>query len=302
MGLRILMNTSLSVWFSASRPKTLPAAIIPVVTGASLASVKGSLNWEVTAVILLCAILIQIGTNFANDYYDYVKGSDTPDRIGFTRATSAGLISPGAMLKATWIIMIVAFLSGLWLVWIGGWIILFIGLLSILFGFLYTGGPWPLGYNGLGDLFVFLFFGIIAVTGTYYLNTLEWSFLSLLISLPIGALSVNILVVNNLRDVEQDRRSGKRTLGVLLGEKALKVEYFLMQSVAFLTTLFFFFFSGAGLAILLPLLLLPLAVRLHNSVWKHTDKRVLNGTLEESAKFMVFYGLLFSAGILFAGL
>ncbi|TVQ68088.1 MAG: 1,4-dihydroxy-2-naphthoate polyprenyltransferase [Balneolaceae bacterium] len=296
------MNRSLSVWLSASRPQTLPAAVIPVMAGASLALAKGALQWNVTLVILICALLIQIGTNFANDYYDFIKGSDTEERIGFTRATSAGLISPAAMLKAAWISMGLAFIAGLWLIWIGGWVILLIGLLSILFGFLYTGGPYPLGYNGLGDIFVFLFFGIIAVTGTYYLNTLEWSLLSLSVSLPVGALSVNILVVNNLRDVEQDRKSGKRTLGVLLGDKALKVEYLMMQGVAFITPVLLLLFSQAGFSILLPLLLIPLALKLHKSVWNHTDKRLLNGTLEETARFMVFYGILFASGILFSGL
>lgn len=296
------MKASLSVWLSASRPKTLPAAVIPVMTGAALAFAEGVLQGSVTLLILACALLIQIGTNFANDYYDYMKGSDTAERIGFTRATSAGLISPRAMITATWVTMVLAFAAGLWLVWIGGWVILLIGMLSILFGFLYTGGPYPLGYNGLGDLFVFLFFGVIAVTGTYFLNALQWSFLSFILSLPVGALSVNILVVNNLRDVEQDRKSGKRTLGVLLGENALKTEYLLMQGVAFLTPLSLFFFSDADYRILLPLLLLPYAFTLHTSVWKHTDKRSLNKTLEESARFMVLYGILFSAGILYSGL
>lgn len=280
----------------AARPQTLAAAFVPILIGASLAYSDNFLRWDSTLVALFCAFTIQIGTNFANDYFDFVKGADTPDRIGFERATSAGTISPESMLAATITTMLIAFLAGLYLVWVGGWIILIIGLLSLLFGILYTGGPYPLGYNGLGDLFVFIFFGIVAVTGTYYINALEWSTLSFWVSLPVGALSVNILVVNNLRDVDQDKVSGKRTLGVLLGESALKMEYLFMLAIAYVIPVILYHFFDFSIWIMLSYLSLPFARNLNKQVWYHDEKRSLNRTLEQTAQFMLLYGVLFSAG------
>ena len=294
----MLKSAKFTPWLSAARPQTLAAAFVPILIGASLAYSENTLRWDTTLVALFCAFAIQIGTNFANDYFDFVKGADTPDRIGFERATSAGTVSPKAMLNAAILMMTVAFLAGLYLVWIGGWVILIIGLLSLLFGILYTGGPFPLGYNGLGDLFVFIFFGIIAVMGTYYVNALEWSSISFWISLPVGALCVNILVVNNLRDVVQDKLSGKRTLGVLFGEMALKIEYLTMLAIAFIIPVFLYHFHNFSLWIMLSYLCLPIARKLNSQVWYHEDKRTLNQTLERTAQFMVLYGILFSIGTL----
>lgn len=293
------MNKStLSVWISAARPQTLAAAFVPVLVGASIAFKHNALSWDATLVAMFCAFAIQIGTNFANDYFDFVKGSDTDERIGFERATASGAVSPQTMLRATIITMFIAFLAGLYLVWIGGWVILWIGLLSLLFGIMYTGGPFPLGYNGLGDLFVFIFFGFVAVMGTTYINTLEWMEAAFWVSVPVGALCVNILVVNNLRDVEQDKVSGKKTLGVLFGEKALKIEYLAMISLAYLTPLYLYYAFDSSIFIILPFLTLPYAWKLNNVIWVHEDKRVLNETLEKTAKLMVFFGFLFSAGII----
>lgn len=286
------------IWLRAARPQTLAAALIPVMVGVSITYLDGYFRWDISLVVLLCAILIQIGTNFANDYYDYIKGADTDERIGFERATSTGLVEPNTMLKAMIITMFAAFFVGLYLVWVGGWIVLLIGLLSILFGILYTGGPYPLGYNGLGDLFVFIFFGIVAVMGTYYVHALQWSSFSFWASLPVGALAVNILVVNNLRDVEQDSRSGKRTLGVLLGERALKWEYSLLMLLAYAIPFGILVLMNSSLWILLPWLSLPLSTPLLRHIWKHVDKKSLNKTLERTAQFMVLYGVLFSIGIL----
>jgi 1,4-dihydroxy-2-naphthoate octaprenyltransferase len=294
----LLNSANFTPWLSAARPQTLAAAFVPILIGASLAYNENALRWDTTLVALFCAFAIQIGTNFANDYFDFVKGADTPDRIGFERATSAGTISPKAMLNAAILTMSVAFLAGLYLVWVGGWVILIIGLLSLLFGILYTGGPFPLGYNGLGDLFVFIFFGIIAVMGTYYVNALEWSSISFWISLPVGALCVNILVVNNLRDVVQDKLSGKRTLGVLFGEMALKIEYLSMLAIAFIIPVFLYHFHDFSLWIMLSYLGLPIARKLNSQVWYNQDKRTLNQTLERTAQFMVLYGILFSIGTL----
>jgi len=202
------------------------------------------------------------------------------------------------MKKATFITMGLAFLTGLYLVYIGGWIILLIGILSIIFGIAYTGGPFPLGYNGLGDVFVFIFFGVIAVMGTYYLNTLIWSSTAFLVSLPVGALSVNILVVNNLRDVHQDKIAGKRTLGVLLGESALKVEYLLMVALAFATPIYLFFIEGFGLAVLSSFIVFPLALLLSYKIVTNEHKPKLNGVLERTAQFLAIYSIIFTFSLM----
>lgn len=291
-------KSKITVWLRASRPQTLAASIVPIMVGASLAWSHNQFRMDTTFVALICTLLIQIGTNFANDYYDFVKGADTDERIGFERATALGLVSPKETLTATLLTMALAFLTGLYLVWIGGWVILAIGILSLLFGILYTGGPFPLGYNGLGDIFVFIFFGMIAVTGTYYVNALEWSELSLLASLPVGALCVNILVVNNLRDIHQDKISGKKTLGVIFGENMLKIEYLGLLFLAFLIPVIFYHFYDYSIWIMLPYLSLPLSWQLIKKIWYHSDKRELNKTLERTAQFMILFGLLFSAGIL----
>ncbi|MEX0639110.1 MAG: 1,4-dihydroxy-2-naphthoate polyprenyltransferase [Balneolaceae bacterium] len=289
-------------WTEAARPKTLPAAAVPVLTGAALAWSEHLFDPLASFIALFCAITIQIGTNFANDYYDHVHGADTDQRIGFRRLTSSGVIPPSTMLFATRLTFLVAFLAGLWLVWIGGWIILLIGLLSILFGFLYTAGPLPLGYNGLGDLFVFLFFGCIAVSGTYYVNALQWSVEALWLSVPVGALCVNILVVNNLRDIDQDRISGKRTLGVLFGERALQAEYIVMIILSYSILPMLHHYFNFHTAIYLPLLTLPFASILTYRVWNHQNKESLNKVLVQTALLMLIFGLLLATGTLFRGI
>tara|TARA_R110001599_G_scaffold184627_2_gene378298 strand:- start:14481 stop:15365 length:885 start_codon:yes stop_codon:yes gene_type:complete len=293
------LNTSiLKIWVEAARPKTLAAAFVPVLIGATIAYQDELINWMATTVALLCAFLIQIGTNFANDYFDFVKGADTDERIGFERATAKGLISPKTMLNATIICMALAFIFGLYLVWIGGTVVLIIGLFSLLFGVLYTGGPFPLGYNGLGDLFVFIFFGIVAVMTTYYVNALAWSMDTFWASLAVGALCTNILVVNNLRDIEQDKIAGKKTLGVLFGETMLKVEYTFMLMLAFAIPPHFYFQLDYEIWIFLPFLILPVALLHTKTIWTETEKRNLNQQLEKTAKFMTIFGLLFSIGII----
>jgi 1,4-dihydroxy-2-naphthoate octaprenyltransferase len=293
-----LKRFNLLTWIAASRPQTLPASVVPVLTGATLAHYHQLFRWDTTIVALICALLIQIGTNFANDYYDFIKGADREDRIGFTRATSAGLVTPEAMFRATYITMSIAFFTGLYLVWIAGWPVFLIGVFSLIFGVAYTGGPYPLGYNGLGDIFVFIFFGFAAVMGTYYVNALEWSPDSVIASIPVGALAVNILVINNLRDVHQDVLSGKRTLGVLLGENALKAEYTILIVLSFASLLILDIVFGYPAWIYLPCLSLPAAIYLLKQVFFHDDKRTLNKTLERTAQYMVLFGVLFSAGIL----
>lgn len=283
-------------WVRAARPQTLAAAFVPVLMGGALAAKNGQLNWIVTLVALFCAFLIQIGTNFANDYFDYVKGADTDKRIGFERATATGQVTQDRMLAATIITMMLAFLTGLYLVWHAGWVVLVIGVLCLICGILYTGGPYPLGYNGLGDIFVFIFFGIVAVMTTYYVNALEWSTASFWASLTVGALSTNILVINNLRDIEQDGPAGKNTLGVMFGEDVLRWEYLAMIAIAFAVPPHFFFRLGFDFFILLPFLTLPFAGFLIYQVW-YAPKIELNKTLERTAQFMTLFSILFSIGI-----
>ncbi len=292
-------NNLLNTWIKAARPQTLPAAFVPVLLGAGLAIRYEVFSLAASGVALLCALLIQIGTNFANDYFDFIKGADTDERVGFQRATASGLISARQMKGATFLTMGIAFLFGLYLVWVGGWPILFIGIFSLACGIAYTGGPFPLGYNGLGDFFVFLFFGIIAVTGTYYVNSLEWSWIAFYISLPIGALSTNILVVNNLRDIEQDRLAGKKTLGVLWGSDALQWEYILMGLISLLVPIFLFAKNLFDAWILLPLLTLPMGISLTRTIWTVENKSRLNRTLEHTGQWMTLYGILFALGIVF---
>lgn len=298
LNLHMKKSESLSIWIKAARPQTLPAAFIPVCVGASLAYHDQLLSWDVTIVALLCAFLIQIGTNFANDYFDFKKGADTDERIGFERATAKGLISTEVMRNATIITMGLAFLLGLYLVWHAGWAIFWIGVASLVFGILYTGGPFPLGYNGLGDIFVFIFFGIVAVMGTYYVNALEWSNASFWASLAVGALATNILVVNNLRDVEQDKIAGKNTLGVLLGEDTLRWEYLLMLLLALSIPPHFYFQLEYGTIIFLPFVISPYGFAQLYKVWFWDDKHQFNNVLEDTARFMSLYGILFSIGII----
>lgn len=283
----------------AARLHTLPAAFVPVLIGAAIAARHGHLNWTISLIALLTAFLIQIGTNFANDYYDSVKGADTNERIGFERATASGHVSRREMKIATIITMLLAFAMGLIIVWHAGWIVLVIGITCLVCGILYTGGPYPLGYNGLGDLFVFLFFGIVAVMTTYYVNALEWSSASFWASLAVGALSTNILVVNNLRDVEQDGPAGKNTLGVLFGEGVLRWEYLMMLLIAFAIPPHFYFQLDYESLIFLPFTSLPFAVILLKQIWT-APKTELNKTLERTAQFMTIFCFLFSIGIIWS--
>jgi 1,4-dihydroxy-2-naphthoate polyprenyltransferase len=292
------MNKNLTAWVEAARLRTLPAAFSPVLIGAALACSDSGFSLLITTLAVTCALLIQIGTNFANDYYDFLKGADTAERVGFSRATSAGLIKPQTMRNATWLVMGLAFFTGLYLVWVGGWVILAIGILSIMFGIAYTGGPYPLAYNGLGDLFVFLFFGFVAVMGTYYVNTLTLSAETFWASLAMGALTTSILVVNNLRDTTTDRVVGKRTLGIIFGDRFLKIEYLFLLALAFAIPPHFRFRLDYGDIVLLPMLMLPLAIVLALKVWRNSEKKKLNKVLAQTAGLLLLFSILFAAGII----
>lgn len=293
------MNNNTKAWIEAARLRTLPAAFAPVLIGASVAYADSQLNLTITFIALVCALLIQIGTNFANDYYDFKKGADTSERIGFTRASASGLILPEIMRNATWLTMALAFITGLYLVYTAGWIILVIGVLSILFGIAYTGGPYPLAYNGLGDIFVFIFFGFVAVIGTYYINTLEFSNDAFWASIAAGALTTSILVVNNLRDTDSDRKVGKNTLGVKFGDRFLKFEYLILMIMAYAIPPHFRFQEGYGNIVLLPMLLLPLAAFLSFRIWSNSNKSDLNKLLGQTAAHLLLFSILFATGIIF---
>lgn len=283
-------------WLLASRPRTLPAALVPVVVGSALALQDGRFRPLPALAALLAALLIQVGTNFANDLFDWEKGADSATRLGPTRVTSAGLLSPAAVRGGMLVAFGLAALVGLYLIAIGGWPILLIGVASILSGIAYTGGPFPLGYNGLGDLFVFLFFGFVAVMGSYYVQALAVTPLSLLVSLPVGALATAILVVNNVRDAETDRLAGKRTLAVLLGRNAARAEYLLLLALAYGTPLLLWRPLGLSPWVLLPLVTLPLAARLARTLLR-SEGAILNSVLAGTARLLALYGGLFALGI-----
>jgi 1,4-dihydroxy-2-naphthoate octaprenyltransferase len=246
---------------------------------------------------LVAALLIQIGANFANDLGDFRKGADSATRLGPTRVTSAGLLMPKAVETGIWIVFGLAAAIGLYLVYLGGWPILAIGLVSIAAAIAYTGGPFPLGYNGLGDLFVFIFFGLVAVTGTYYVQAHTVSTMVLVAAVPMGSLITNILVVNNVRDVETDRAAGKRTLAVLLGRQAARIEYIGLLVAAYAAP--FVLWLGLGLTawVLFPLATIPIAIRLARTVATQTGGPPLNRALAGTAQLAALYGLAFAVGI-----
>ena len=293
----IIKYSKIESWFLAARPKTLLAAVVPVMVGSSLAIYSGFFFLPYSIVALLCSILIQIGTNYTNDLYDYLKGSDTKERKGPLRVLSAGLISVNEMKWGIFIVFFITFLLGLYLVYAAGWIVLGIGIFSIIAGLAYTAGPLPLAYNGLGDVFVFLFFGIVGTMGTFYLHHQEFTLLSFLVSLPVGALITNILVVNNFRDIEEDRSAGKNTLAVILGNTFSKIEFVVLLIISFLIPFSLFFTYDFSYWIFLPYLTIPIAIILIRMLKKYKGKE-LNKTLELTAKFSALYGLLFSIGII----
>ena len=291
--------TPARAWLLASRPATLPAAAVPVIVGAGAAISEGT-NFRplVLLVTLVAALLIQIGTNFANDYSDFHRGADHDGRLGPVRVTQSGLISHEDVRRGIVVAFGLAALLGCYLAWIGGWPIVAIGVLSILCGLAYTGGPWPFGYHGLGDVFVFVFFGLVAVTGTAYLQSGTWSALALAASIPPGLLITNILVVNNLRDLPTDRAAGKRTLAVRIGDRATRAQYALFTTIAYVVPAAMAF-SGTQPRywLLLPLLTLPLAFIIVRTVVGGLSGRELNPMLRRTGLLLLCFGLLFSAGL-----
>ena len=299
----------------AARPQTLPAAAAPVIVGTGLAVHDGVFAALPALAAFLGAALIQIGTNFANDYYDAVQGADTDDREGFTRVTAGGLIDPETVKRAMYLTFAASILLGTYLVYVGGVPILVIGLLSVASGIAYTGGPYPLGYHGLGDLFVFVFFGLVAVAGTYYVQaaatlaaplsmgippgTLPVA--AVVAALPIAALSTDILVVNNVRDREEDATTGKRTLAVRFGYGFARVQFVAMLALAYAVPAWFLFRSGYSVAVALPYLTLPYAAVVTRTMLTETAGEVLNPTLERTGRLLAGYAVLFAAGLAVTG-
>ena len=298
-------------WVIAARPQTLPAAAAPVIVGTGLAVRDGVFAPLPALVALVGAALIQIGTNFANDYYDAVQGADTPAREGFTRVTAGGLIEPATVKRAMWLTFAAAILVGTYLVAVGGLPILVIGLASVAAGIAYTGGPYPLGYHGFGDVAVFIFFGVIAVTGTYYVQaaaqlgvafgTLVPSgelvpLAAVVASLPVAALSTAILVVNNLRDRAEDASTGKRTLAVRFGTGFARGEYLFLLGTAY-TVPFVFVAATGDLTTLAPLVTVPYAASVARVVARRTDGEALNPALERTGKLLAAYAVALAVGL-----
>lgn len=290
------------IWLMAARPRTLPAAVAPVLVGTALAGYANVFHPLRFAAALVGALLIQVGTNLSNDYSDARRGADAEDRLGPVRVTAGGLVPPRQVLIATYVTFGLAVLTGVYLIVVAGWILLLIGAASILAGIAYTGGPKPYGYEGLGEVFVFLFFGIVAVAGSYYVQTrhLQWEAFAL--ATPVGLLAAAILIVNNIRDIDSDRRAGKRTLAVRIGRARSRTMYAITLAVTFAVVPVIWLASGRFSAwLLLAWLTVPLAVSLVRLVAAHTDGPSLNRALAGTGQLQLGFCVLLSAGLLLSG-
>jgi 1,4-dihydroxy-2-naphthoate polyprenyltransferase len=293
--------TSFQIWLLAARPRTLPAAAAPVIVGSAVAFQAGQFQPGPALAALLAALLLQIGANIANDYFDFFKGADTAARLGPLRVTAAGLLPPEQVMKGMWLTFGLAALLGAYLILTAGWPVLLIGLAAIAAAIAYTGGPFPFGYYGLGDVFVFLFFGPVAVIGTYYVQASEVTWLAAWASIPMGLLVTAILVVNNLRDIHTDRQAGKHTLAVRFGERAVRLEYLACLAGAYLVPPLIALAGTASAWTLLAWLSLPLAVHWYRFI-NHQIGRPLNKALAGTGQLTLIYGLLFSLGVLLGSL
>jgi 1,4-dihydroxy-2-naphthoate octaprenyltransferase len=292
------------MWLMAARLRTLPAAVAPVLVGTSIAVTRDVFRPGAFIAALLGAILIQVGTNLSNDYSDARRGADTEERLGPMRVTAGGLVPPKTVLLWTYLTFGAAALCGLYLVAVAGWELLVLGIFSILAGVLYTGGPRPYGYEGLGEVFVFLFFGLVAVAGSTFAQLESWPWESFALAIPVGLLVTAILVVNNIRDMDTDRRAGKRTLAVRLGRERARMEYTSLTALGFLVLLPITAIeiadsdSWSALWWLLPWLTAPLAVKLVGVVRTRVDGPTLNGALARTAGLQLLFCVLLTAGIL----
>ena len=287
------------IWLMAARPRTLPAAVAPVLVGTALAGFMPTSFIRCRFIAaLLGAVLIQVGTNLSNDYSDARRGADTEDRLGPVRVTAGGLVPPRQVLVATYVSFGIAVLFGIYLIAVAGWQLLLVGAASILAGVAYTGGPKPYGYEGLGEVFVFLFFGIVAVTGSFFVQIghLHWEAFAL--AVPVGLIAAAILVVNNVRDIDTDRRAGKRTLAVRLGRERTRAVFAAMIYLAYPLALITWWFGPLKAWLLLPWLTLPLAVPLVRLVRNRSDGPALNGALAQTGMLQLAFCMLLAAGLL----
>ncbi|HEU4725924.1 MAG TPA: 1,4-dihydroxy-2-naphthoate polyprenyltransferase [Candidatus Eisenbacteria bacterium] len=289
------------VWLAALRPPTLVAAVVPVVVGAALAYRDYRFRLGPAAAALLGALAIQVGTNFANDLYDFRKGADSPARIGPPRVLPLGWLAPETVRRAMIAAFAVAVLAGVYLVAAAGWPVVAIGLASIAAGVGYTKGRYALAYHGLGDAAVFLFFGLVAVAGTYFVQARLVTPLAFLVAVPVGCLCTAILVVNNVRDLETDRAAGKRTLAVRLGRSGTRLEYGALLAIAFAVPLALWVRGSLSFVSLLPFATASLAWRTLGTVLSTDDGPALNGALVDTARLHGLFGLLFAAGIAVSG-
>ena len=285
------------VWLLASRPKTLPAAVSPVIIGSAVAFAEHSFRFGPALAAFLGALLLQIGANLANDVFDYEKGADQHDRLGPMRVTQAGLLSPKDVKTGMWVTFALAAICGIYMTLVSGWFILLIGLLAILAAIAYTGGPFPYGYKGLGEIFVFIFFGFAAVCGTYYAQTNTISQLAVLSSIPVGLLIVAILVVNNVRDYESDKAANKRTLAVRFGLEWARQEFVSIVILAFVTVVLLSISDIATPWLLLTWLSLPLVFSTSSSVLNQRGK-ILNKTLASTGQLTLVFSLLYAVGLI----
>jgi 1,4-dihydroxy-2-naphthoate polyprenyltransferase len=288
----------LKLWLVAARPRTLPAAVAPVLVGTSLAIGEGTFRPLAFACALIGSIFIQIGTNLSNDYSDARRGADTEDRLGPVRVTAGGLMPPRTVLIGTYVAFGIAVLAGVYLIATAGWELLLVGAASILAGVLYTGGPRPYGYEGLGEVFVFLFFGIVAVTGSYFVQTEDLIWEAFVLAVPVGLLAAAILLVNNIRDVDTDRRAGKRTLAVRLGRARARTAYAASVLAAFPLALVPWIEGSLGPTLLLPLAALPLAFPVIGTVRNRTDGPSLNQALANTGLLQLTFCVLLAGGLL----
>ncbi|HVW19079.1 MAG TPA: 1,4-dihydroxy-2-naphthoate polyprenyltransferase [Solirubrobacteraceae bacterium] len=286
------------IWLMAARVRTLPAAAAPVLVGTSLAGQAGEFDVAAFLCALFGALFIQIGTNLSNDYSDARRGADADDRIGPVRVTAGGLVPPRQVLVATYLTFGAAVACGVYLIVVAGWVLLAIGAASILAGVLYTGGPRPYGYEGLGEVFVFLFFGVVAVVGSYYVQIQHLPWEAFVLAVPVGFIATAILVVNNVRDIESDRRAGKRTLAVRIGRERSRVLYAVLVGSAFVVAQVPWIAGSLQPWLLLVLLAVGLAARVARIVATRADGPSLNGALAQTGLLQLVFCLLLSAGIL----
>jgi 1,4-dihydroxy-2-naphthoate octaprenyltransferase len=279
------------------RPRTLPVSLAPVLVGSAVAFAAGSLRAGPALAAALGALLLQIGSNLANDVFDFEKGADTETRIGPPRAAQMGLLSAATLKRGMFAVFLLATLCGFYLAWIVGPVILVVGGISILAAIAYTGGPWPLGYHGLGDIAVFLFFGFVAVIGTTYVQTQMILPLAVLAAFPVGALATAILVVNNLRDVDSDRVAGKRTLAVRWGRRGARFEWAALVGGAYLSVFAPWLLFGEAAWVLLPWLSLPRALSLWRVIGTSEEGPALNEALAGTAQLVFLFSLLFAVGL-----